>query len=1712
MFFPNFFLNFGFEQEPESELFLDLFLKIDDYELKTKNNELYSKINSSTKKISSYFESSLEKFPSLFENNIKTFDECLTYLEKIAIPNKCVCAGVIDDIPGWRCVDCSYFENSIYCHNCFINSKDLHKGHKVLYLYSSHGMCDCGDPAALNIYCSEHSGPFIDEKQIEEYIIKSFGKKVVENLRKFFDEFFLEYSKYFILTSKCELFMEDFFYEKFNIKLNEELENEKLDVEILKSNFCILFQNLIYFLRLITKNNFGMLHLIATYFLKNSFESKKLENEYMTEHKCIEINHKYEIIIDDFKGEKHICKCPFLRLFLENYRNDVKLDSKEDEEQFIYSFVHNLHLRCVFGIIYFFTFQQNLYNLNSNIMFCRTQFYLDNILELIFQKTTFFEDSVEILYKYIKIILKLEYDEDKYVFQNKVLNNKLINCIGNFGEDIKYFTSAKMKPLITQKTEFFKNLIDLICLFHNINEFESIFPHPIFQTKEFSNFPFEINRYLSLIIGYSTCCFEWKKIEKIKEIYKYIIYKILHQEKEGIKQLKEKEFSFHLLLYKSFGILINAFCFNYSLTNNCTILESINYFKKNFFESQEEINNFVDIILKDYFKYFGFICGTKNNFFNYYDQANLYFIIYTNLNYYQNDFTLLKYLFILSENQIDINSYLNISNIENVYSTFNNIFNLGIIDDDNKNEKKEEKNEEKKENSEINIPNLGNLNPEQNINMILNNLINNNLNKTDEKLDEFNIFKQLEALFELLINILKDDSSCYYSFMNCYEELLSSKTKIDFFDNIKKNKYIMEDLKNVLQEKILLNIISNGNLIDMQKLEKNINDFLLILFEDNNTYNQIFENLTYNKMDGETKMFYLKDECLKLIDFNYFISHKDRSAAQKYILDFKKDIVKTYNYHFYNNSELTFDFFESVYQKVLLNKDNLELILKIIEKLLSNDEISKNTDKKSIRNILLPIMLNYLQIFNVINTKSFIEFKIANKTIINKLYDLLFNFIKDNEKNNFIDKDLDEQVKEILNQINIYQLIYDNFGGDLSKLNKFDYNINIIKDLRNNQKCNANDINIMSLENEINDNKKQKSKITKEKLKLLMKKKNNNFMSKIESNEILIKAIDEHINDIKNMNNKDDEIMCFYCRNSIKLNSFEEPYGKSGLFIKDLFFINSIRATLREELSKLELTDDKNKLREILLKPVKYFRFSRIISCGHYFHNSCFLEGCKKDIQNEFTCPLCLKNQNILIPPLTLFHDKYIFLKSSKIHELFDKNENTEQIEANDELNLFNTSVINYLMSINIFKNDIKDFSSFLKEIFPFYQTHINYLENIFYIESTTFHKTQQIDNIKNFILSLRVFVQDSKDFNKYEIVKFIKETILNLATLKDDKYIYNYSDEYMHYCNLFEKIILSLQILFDYEELKESFKYILLLFLPFITFGYYFKILILQKRNNKINEEQFKLKLSIKEIKNYLQEDNKNIMKYLFSFLKKFFFIKLVSDYQNKNEDLINNFSEMSNYDVLALLDINKSGKNLKENEFCINDIINMIQNSFNSNDIFYQLLPSDISFDKILNLICDNINKFCREISFGVCKELFIQFTPIKFDFINLENNIFDFIIKNTGKKCNICKKTNRKLLLCLICGEKVCSPTRNNIINDEAILHADMCTGDSCIFIDMNNMKLNYIDTKGIHSKLYPLYVNQIGSGPKKIEITDEFHLSQEKLKLIRKNFVCKDFYFN
>ena len=265
------------KMQPQDNNIMNKFKKINKEPLR-KDNLLCNKIYNETKDIYEYLNSSIEKFYLIFEKeNIKNFEESLQYLEKISIPNKCVCAGVISNIPGWRCVDCSNNENSIYCHNCYIKSKDLHKNHNVVFLYSSSGMCDCGDPDYLKTFCPEHSGPYTEQNQIDSYISKVFNKDILDKLKIFFETFFSKFSKYLILTEQFEYFSKELFDAKFNRDNENKNENDEAsDILLLKNNFGIVFQNLITFLRLISEKNLGMIYLISNYFFKKSFRKTKI--------------------------------------------------------------------------------------------------------------------------------------------------------------------------------------------------------------------------------------------------------------------------------------------------------------------------------------------------------------------------------------------------------------------------------------------------------------------------------------------------------------------------------------------------------------------------------------------------------------------------------------------------------------------------------------------------------------------------------------------------------------------------------------------------------------------------------------------------------------------------------------------------------------------------------------------------------------------------------------------------------------------------------------------------------------------------------------------------------------------------------------------------------------------------------------------------------------------------------------------------------------------------------------------------------------------------------------------------------------------------------------------------------------------------------------------------------------------------------------------
>ena len=803
----NFFNRLLFSQnsqiEPQDNNIMNKFKKINKEPLRKDNNLLCNKIYEETNNIYSYLMESIKGFHNIFQQNLLNFEESLQYLEKISIPNKCVCAGVISNIPGWRCVDCSKYENTIYCHNCYVKSKDLHKNHNVVFLYSSSGMCDCGDPDALKIYCPEHSGPYTDQNQIDAYISKIFNKDILEKLKTFFETLFSKFSKYLILTEQFEYFSKELFDAKFNRDNENKNENENndeaSDILLLKNNFGVVFQNLLTFLRLISEKNLGMLHLIANYFLKNHLENQKLEDEYMTTHQCIKIaQNDIQLFYKD--KQKHICVCPFARLFITNYRDNV--ECQFENQEFLLSFSHNLLLRTAFCILIFLTYRQLLLNNNEKFLGNRTHFYIEDALELIAKKTELIEGIYDSCYQIILQYFKSPKIKDEFGIINDSIMEKITSIIFFIYVDTKYFSKPKIRPLMSNKTLIMKRIIDVICLLHNLIEFKSIVPHPEFQDKGGSLNLIYLELILLNINKEITMFIEWEKIDYLKDIFKYLINKILNQEKEGIKQLKEDEYTFHIGLYRCFGIYINSFCFNHSLINKCNLIKSIEYFNKTFFESNKQLEIFVDLILKDYFKFFGFIAACKNNFFNYYDTLSIYSNLYSlnkdayNVIYYITDFSLLKFIFIMSQKKIDIISYFKKSNIENVYSLFINSFNITNekeIENDTKNKKETPLEETKKEdnNSEdnnttntendiiapnTNLPSiemLRNPNNKQSFRQFMTILKHNN-DKNDKSLDEYNCIMQWKFLLDILISFMKDDSSPYYNLLSAYSETVSS--------------------------------------------------------------------------------------------------------------------------------------------------------------------------------------------------------------------------------------------------------------------------------------------------------------------------------------------------------------------------------------------------------------------------------------------------------------------------------------------------------------------------------------------------------------------------------------------------------------------------------------------------------------------------------------------------------------------------------------------------------------------------------------------------------------------------------------------------------------------------------------------------------------------------------------------------------------------------
>ena len=216
----------------------------------------------------------------------------------------------------------------------------------------------------------------------------------------------------------------------------------------------------------------------------------------------------------------------------------------------------------------------------------------------------------------------------------------------------------------------------------------------------------------------------------------------------------------------------------------------------------------------------------------------------------KQDLNLLKYLFAMTEESINIKNILEISNIENVYDIFNKTFIL--------NNNKEENTDKIEGNKQSKISYFSKI-----FNTIKS-YFSFNVSKGDKE-NENKIVMQWSRILELIILIMKNDTTPLSTILTYFNEAISLQTKNTLFNCIKENKYLMEDCRNMLKERLVQIIIANGNLIDLEGIKKVIDNFYFLLFE-KQEFNNILNELTICKMNGEKKQYYIKDSCFKYLD------------------------------------------------------------------------------------------------------------------------------------------------------------------------------------------------------------------------------------------------------------------------------------------------------------------------------------------------------------------------------------------------------------------------------------------------------------------------------------------------------------------------------------------------------------------------------------------------------------------------------------------------------------------------------------------------------------------------------------------------------------------------------------------------------------------------------------------------------------------------------
>ena len=579
-------------------------------------------VESETSQPSIEIQSNLQKIASIFNYPLYN-DDFFQFLSTQKSSIQQLCAKELINQGAWSCLDCEKDETSIICSECYLLSKEKHKGHRLIYKANTRGCCDCGNPESWKPsgFCSLHKGLFCTDEEVDQYIKDSFkSQTIINELEKEFDILF------------C--------------KITEWLNHLNREHEIVPPLYDIKFSYMIKEISIMCKYNPAIVHILSKVLLNQTKDS-------LTQHHCFYINaNDFSFnYINSSSEETHKCICNYICILMRNFKETTI------SHQFLLYFIQNFKMNKVIGLLLFLL---NPIMTNDILNLFSVQVLKTEVSEIIANNENYLNNFFENLYIFSTKALQAG------IFNYNTLN-KMFDSIYYV---ILYLSKNETIHMFAKKKIIYTKLIDIMYLFHNhraVIEENFLFKGEGYKS-DFMSSDFNLIIIFIFVVSYKS--FNKENENEDKEILLYLISKI--NEKHHTNNLDYNEYSFHITLYRALSIYITRFAFAKNVHEGVDFYESIIYLLK-------DIPNYEDtftLIYNNMIKYIGFVKSTELGYWKHYgENMQNYSHMFSNSFLNKIDVCLIKILLSLSLPNVSTNLFdiLKLAKVKSSYQVIEDI-------------------------------------------------------------------------------------------------------------------------------------------------------------------------------------------------------------------------------------------------------------------------------------------------------------------------------------------------------------------------------------------------------------------------------------------------------------------------------------------------------------------------------------------------------------------------------------------------------------------------------------------------------------------------------------------------------------------------------------------------------------------------------------------------------------------------------------------------------------------------------------------------------------------------------------------------------------------------------------------------------------------------------------------------------------------------------